>query len=153
MLFDRQMSLTWHTWMMFLSWGQLMLLYQHQNDLRSSFSPIGLEIQDKKCELLSPTASASSDVTFPVLNEVIIVPGTPVGNSSFISRVCTDFEQSGSLLCEELLQLGIHRVPCYFFATAMLTVCVICSQTFLLMSYGLLQLSMTHKRKLPLPNR
>ena len=39
-------------------------------------------------------------------NEGIIVLGTPVSNSSFTSKVCTDFAQSGSLLCEELLQLG-----------------------------------------------
>ena len=86
--------------------GPIDAVVSASNDLRSSFPPIGLEIQDKKCELLSPTASVSSDVTFPVSNEDIIVLGTPVGNSSFTSKVCTDFAQSGSLLCEELLQLG-----------------------------------------------
>ena len=74
-------------------------------DLRSSFSPIGLVIQDKKCELFISEVSPPCDVSFPVSSDGVIILGIPIGNSSFISTVCTDCAQSGSLLCEELLQL------------------------------------------------
>ena len=72
-------------------------------DLRAAFHPIGLEIQDSKCEIFSTiTKDISTDFSIPVSTDGTVILGTPIDKPSFIPNACIEAARSGSHLCDQL---------------------------------------------------
>ena len=72
------------------------------NDLKSSLTPIGLTVCDRKCEIYAPSKNLPSNCQIPEATEGFSVLGTPAGTSLFISSLCQSVVQSGEELCTKL---------------------------------------------------
>ncbi len=76
---------------------------------KQKFGNVGLQIQDKKCELYFPLPSAvpdllSTDIPIPHTGTKIL--GILIGSHDFISNVCIDLANSGNVFCQKLPDLN-----------------------------------------------
>ena len=78
-------------------------------DLKSTFNTLGLEIQDKKCEIFCPPPALNQDMSLwtaiSVSQAGMMVLGIPIGTDNFITRSCIEIAEPGHQLCKELTTL------------------------------------------------
>ena len=78
-------------------------------DLKSNFNTLGLQIQDKKCEVFCPPPALNQDMSpwrgILVSQAGMMVLGSPIGTDDFIKRSCIEIAESGHHLCNELTTL------------------------------------------------
>ena len=77
--------------------------------LKQEFGNVGLQIQDKKCELYCPLPSAVPDLLstdIAISNTRITILGIPISSHDFISNVCIDVANSANVFCQQLPDLN-----------------------------------------------
>ncbi len=76
---------------------------------KQEFGNVGLQIQDKKCELYCPLLSAVPDLLstdIPISQTGTKIFGILIGSHDFISNVCIDLANSGNVFCQKLPDLN-----------------------------------------------
>ena len=76
-------------------------------DMKASFSNVGLTIANEKCEIYisENVDSCSTPVTIPICTSGTSILGVPTGDPENISSFCLEFAKSGKCLCDQLLNL------------------------------------------------
>ena len=76
-------------------------------DMKASFSNVGLTIANEKCEIYisKDVDSCSTPVTIPISTSGTSILGVPIGDPENISSFCLEFAKSGKCLCDQLLNL------------------------------------------------
>ena len=77
--------------------------------LKQEFGNVGLQIQDKKCELYCPLPSAVPDLLstdIPISHTGTKILGIPIGSHDFISNGCIDVANSGNVFRQQLSDLN-----------------------------------------------
>ena len=76
-------------------------------DMKASFSNVGLTTANEKCEIYisEDVDSCSTPVTIPISTSGTSILGVPIGDPENISSFCLEFAKSGKCLCDQLLNL------------------------------------------------
>ena len=77
--------------------------------VKQEFGNVGLQTQDKKCELYCSLSSAVPDLLstdIPISHTGTKILGIPIGSHDFISNVCIDVANSGNVFCQQLSDLN-----------------------------------------------
>ena len=84
--------------------------------LKEEFGDVGLQIQEKKCDLYSSLPSAipySPLGSIPITYDETKILGVPICSHSFASNVCLDIVKNGNELCQQFPDLNESHAGSY----------------------------------------